>query len=125
MREMIRDGVARRLLTATFASIVALIVVFEAVDYLQSTQTQERIQHTTADALHSVELVGRIGIDVEHEHVLLGRHISNPSPQGSRGSRSSWTRREATSRTPRASTRRSRYSPASRATGTTCYRTSR
>jgi signal transduction histidine kinase len=82
MRQMIRDGVARRLLTATFASIVALIVVFEAVDYIQSIQAHDRIQHTTADALHSVELVGRIGIDVEHEHVLLGRHIFESEPAG-------------------------------------------
>jgi signal transduction histidine kinase len=82
MRQMIRDGVARRLLTATFASIVALIVVFEAVDYIQSIQAHDRIQHTTADALHSVELVGRLGIDVEHEHVLLGRHIFESEPAG-------------------------------------------
>lgn len=79
---MIRDGVARRLLTATFASIVALIVVFEAADYVETVQARDRIQHATANALHSVELVGRIGIDVQHEHVLLGRHIFESEPAG-------------------------------------------
>lgn len=75
MRESRRNGITRRLLTATFASIVALIVAFEAVDYVESERTHEQVEHTIADALRSVELVGRIGIDVQHEHVLLGRHI--------------------------------------------------
>jgi signal transduction histidine kinase len=82
MRQLIRDGVARRLLTVTFGSIVALIVAFEALDYVQTQRAHDRIQHTIADALHSVELVGRLGIDVEHEHVLLGRHIFESEPAG-------------------------------------------
>jgi signal transduction histidine kinase len=75
MRQLVRNGVARRLLTATFASIVALVVAFEAADYVETHQAHERIQHTLADALQSVELVGRIGVDVQHEHVLLARHV--------------------------------------------------
>jgi hypothetical protein len=64
MRQILRDGVARRLLTATFASIVAMVIAFEAADYIETHQAHEQIEHTIADALGSVELVGRIGIDV-------------------------------------------------------------
>lgn len=81
MRQILRDGVARRLLTATFASIIALVLAFEAADYVETHQAHDHIERTIANSLHSVELIGRIGVDVQHEDVLLARHIFETSPE--------------------------------------------
>ena len=76
------DGVSKRLLTASFASILILLILLETLAYVESRATQRQVSTIATNALRSVELVGQIGMDVQREHMLTERHILESGPAG-------------------------------------------
>lgn len=71
----------RRLLTWAFGIITALLVADQAIAYIQSRHVREDIALIENDAITSIELVGRMGIDVERERNLILRHIFEQAAQ--------------------------------------------
>ena len=76
------DGVSKRLLTASFASILILLILLETLAYVESRAAQRQVGTIATNALRSVELVGQIGMDVQREHMLTERHILESGPAG-------------------------------------------
>lgn len=71
----------RKLLIAAFGIIIAFVLVDHAVAYVQSAAVRDSIGLIENDALSSIELAGRMGIDVERERNLIARHIFERATQ--------------------------------------------
>ncbi len=58
-----------------FGAVTVLLVVSQVVAYFQWTDVQVSVDAIEKNALVSVELVGRMGIDIGRERSLIERHI--------------------------------------------------
>ena len=64
------------LLWAAFGAIALMLIVSAAIALHISSTRLAAVEDATADALASVELLGRIGLDLEKERRLVGAHIA-------------------------------------------------
>ena len=59
----------------TFGGIIALLLLAHTIEYLEWHGVQENVNGIEGDALESVRLVERMGLDVLHQRILVDRHV--------------------------------------------------
>ncbi|HEY1556745.1 MAG TPA: ATP-binding protein [Kofleriaceae bacterium] len=79
---MAREGFRRTksFLLGAFALIAALLAVLELVQWREGMATRDNVETIDDDALVSIELVDRIGMLVDRERILIGRHVLERDP---------------------------------------------
>jgi signal transduction histidine kinase len=70
----------RVLLLGTFGAIGLLLIATQVVGFMRSATVDDNVELITNDALTSVELIGRMAVDLQRERVLLDRHIYEHDP---------------------------------------------
>jgi signal transduction histidine kinase len=69
----------RRILYGTFALIAILLLAEQLFDHYHMRQVARTTNAMIANALASVRLVNRVAFDLEHQRILVGRHIFEPA----------------------------------------------
>jgi signal transduction histidine kinase len=72
---MLDEGRTDLLLVLAFGAIAAVMVLAQVVAYFQWNEVQASVSLIEENALASIKLVQRMGIDVERQRVLIDRHI--------------------------------------------------
>lgn len=70
----------RYLLLATFGAIALMLVGTQLVGYIYTRTVDRDVDLITNNALTSVELIGRMAVDLQREHILIDRHIYEHDP---------------------------------------------
>lgn len=70
----------RVLLLTSFGSIAVLLVAVQIIEYFQWSDLRRSVDLIDKDALASIRLVGRMGMDLQGERILLDRHILEHDP---------------------------------------------
>jgi signal transduction histidine kinase len=70
----------RYLLLGTFGAIAAMLLCTQLVGYMQAKSVDESVDVITKNALTSIELIGRMAVDLQREHILIDRHIFEKDP---------------------------------------------
>jgi signal transduction histidine kinase len=70
----------RYMLVGTFSAIALLLLASQLVGYLHARQVDNKVDLVTSDALTSIELIGRMAVDLQREHILIDRHIVAQKP---------------------------------------------
>ena len=70
-----RNGQTRRLLRWCFGSIVALLMLAQAIGYFQWHEVRPNVDLIGRNALESVALINRMGMDIQRQRILIARHI--------------------------------------------------
>jgi signal transduction histidine kinase len=70
----------RVLLLGTFGAIGLLLIATEVVGLMRAATVNQNVELITNDALTSVELIGRMAVDLQRERVLIDRHIYEHDP---------------------------------------------
>jgi signal transduction histidine kinase len=80
---MAQNGYQRTklLMLGTFGVIATLLGMLQGVNYLEGRETRRSIELVQEDALVSIRLVGRMGMDVQSERILIDRHIFERAPR--------------------------------------------
>jgi len=71
---------SRPLLTLAFGSVCLLMVVAQFVSYMQWRRVHDNVNLLANNALESIRLVQRVGLDTERERILIDRHIFEHEP---------------------------------------------
>jgi signal transduction histidine kinase len=70
----------RMVILLAFAGIAVLLAISQVVAYLQWHATDAEVDVIEDNALASVRLVDRMGYDIQHERILIDRHIFEHDP---------------------------------------------
>jgi signal transduction histidine kinase len=65
----------KRIILAAFAGVAALLAMSQVLAYFQWRSTEATVALIEDDALASVRLVGRMGLDIQRERILIYRHV--------------------------------------------------
>lgn len=65
----------RYLLFGTFGAIALMLLGTQAVGYMHAETVDRNVDLITNNALTSIELIGRMSVDLQREHILIDRHI--------------------------------------------------
>src|SRR5450432_2867552 len=68
-------GRTRLLLVAAFGLVAVLMIASQLNAYVRSRSVAQNVDFIAQNALTSIRLVGRMGMDVERERILVDRHI--------------------------------------------------
>jgi len=78
---MPRTRRTRYLLLGTFGAIALMLVGTQLAGYIRADTVDRNVDLITNNALTSVELIGRMAVDLQREHVLIDRHIYAHEPE--------------------------------------------
>lgn len=70
----------RRIILAAFAGVAVLLAMSQILAYLQWRSTEATVELIEDDALTSVRLVGRMGMDIQRERILIDRQVFEHDP---------------------------------------------
>jgi signal transduction histidine kinase len=66
---------SKPLLVIAFASVCTILIGAQLAGYFQWRRVRGNVDELTANALSSIRLVQRMGLDIERERILIDRHI--------------------------------------------------
>ncbi len=75
---------SKSLLVVAFGAIATIIVIAQIVAYLQWREVQSSVDLIEGNALASIRLVQRLGLDVQRQRILIDRHIFENNSGGMR-----------------------------------------
>ena len=64
-----------------FGAIALMLVATQAVGYMHAETVDRNVDLITNNALTSIELIGRMSVDLQREHILIDRHIYEHEPK--------------------------------------------
>ncbi|MEO8841021.1 MAG: ATP-binding protein [Kofleriaceae bacterium] len=75
------DSRSRPLLTLAFGSVCVLMIIASLAGYVQWLRVRDSVAVIGSNALASIRLVQRMGLDTERERILIDRHIFEHEPE--------------------------------------------
>jgi len=68
-------------LAGAFSAIALLLVASQILTHLHAQAVESSIDLITNDAMVSIDLIGRMSVDLQREHILIGRHVDEHDPE--------------------------------------------